>query len=845
MPLQLVVDSKGDEHVAFAGKMYYLPAETWGNAHQVRLVWLVKALVDVCEEYEDGRCTKYEEMNRVQVIHTCGDDWTLTGLDVREDHGADYDVIYKDPAQDDDLDDDSTLLYLTYGLEKTFLAGSDCEDIDDKGTPDDGECISSDGERDITTDEIYRRWNYATSTVSETKRWSLDNHLTVITYTYATLDEALHTLATTETKKILDEHFGDHTSAVPTLLFAREERYRAANLDQKVSDDPDDTTWDTDGDRLSDAWELERSSISADEGGQFFDPRDPDTDDDGLDDYEQARLGNRFGGNNSCGSHENCELICSSASTSSGINYGDGHWHQVAHTFGGAVGGQRLYVDGELVASGEQDFSDYKKQNRLRIGYGEYQYGKYFDGLIDAVTVYPRALSDGEIRDAYRAALVVYPFDEPDGATNFENLVHNGYAGLCNGSACPTAGVEFDGGNDVIAVGNQANTVAERFYNFNKYSTDDEWWLQWDNDKTRTTPKESRKFLGRYGNETATLNLSSLPSHDRIEVEFDLFIIRTWDGNDTSNGPDYWELWADGQRQLRTTFSNNSGNSQSYPDEYKASHGRFTGAVERDTLGYDRDSVYHIETSFDHIADTLKLDFKALGLENLDNESWGLDNVHVYVINSNVPLANVSFTAAFWARRGPSTGSGQGAGYVISQGETSANQGLHISFRDNDHFTCAFYDDDLSTSAAYTDDDWHHWACTYDAQTGTRTIYHDGAQVAQDTASGHYRGYGSLEIGRGLGENGQAFGGAAGRTRDLARRPQRRRNRDLVRQGQGPGRFCNRMRPAPRDPGRREPVRQPPGRARDHHFSGQGRATNQRHHHHRQKPPQLDHHLAG
>ncbi|MEA3342432.1 MAG: LamG-like jellyroll fold domain-containing protein, partial [Chloroflexota bacterium] len=558
-----------------------------------------------------------------------------------------------------------------------------------------------------------------------------------------------------------------------------------------------------------------------------------------------ARLGNRFGGNNSCGSHENCELICSS-----GINYGDGHWHQVAHTFGGAVGGQRLYADGELVASGEQDFSDYTGQDRLRIGHGEYQYGKDFDGLIDEVTVYPRALSDGEIRDAYRAALVVYPFDEPEGATNFENWVHNGYGASCSGSECPTAGlggrayaaVEFDGVNDVLAVGNQANTVAERFYNFNHFYSYDQWWLLWDNDKVSTPPNDHSQFLGRYGNEAATLNLSSLPSHDTVEVEFDLFIIDSWDGNNSNTGPDYWELQADGERQFRTAFTNNAPpyNYQFYPDQtwtpqgvtlyenydctgrsyhvsadtpdlpitwrmrcfepgddtvavfywhnnyggsikwcdgkqyaedgtachppgefgngsvriWAAANERYTGAAEHGALGYDRDAVYHVKTSFDHIADALHLDFQASGLESLDNESWGIDNVRVRVINSNVPLANVSFTAAFWTKR-----DADGADYIIAQGERTPNQGLHIGFRDDDTFTCAFYNDDLNTSAAYTDDDWHHWACTYDADTNTRTIYRDGQQAAQDTASADYQGVGPLQIGRGLWDGARAFRG--------------------------------------------------------------------------------------
>ncbi|RLC77612.1 MAG: hypothetical protein DRI81_08290, partial [Chloroflexi bacterium] len=547
------------------------------------------------------------------------------------------------------------------------------------------------------------------------------------------------------------------------------------------------------------------------------------------------------------------ERICSS-----GVNYGDGAWHQVAHTFGGAVGGQRLYVDGELVASGELDHSDLHVGDRLRIGYGEYRYGKDFDGLIDEVTLYPRALSDGEIRDAYRAALVIYTFDEPDGATRFENSAHNGYAASCSSppptggteGGCPTAGVggrayaalEFDGANDALIVGNQENVVAERFYNFNRYSTDDPWWYDWANDHTSTTPAGNRQFLGRYGNEAATLNLSSLPSHDQVEVEFDLFIIDSWDGNASTSGPDYWELRADGETEFRTTFTNSDPpyNYQFYPDAswtpqgvtlyenydctgrsyhvsantpdlpitwrmhcfepgddavavfywnnnyggstkwcdgkqyaedgtachpqgefgngsvrvWAAANPGMTGATERNSLGYDHDAIYHVKTSFDHITDTLHLAFKALGLEALDNESWGIDNVHVRVINRNVPLMNHAFTVAFWAKRDAG-----GADYIIGQGERTLDQGLHIGFRSDGRFTCAFYGDDLDTTSSYTDADWHHWACTYDAATNTRTIYRDGQQVAQDTAAANYQGSGPLQIGRGLWDGSRAFHG--------------------------------------------------------------------------------------
>ncbi|MCK4470780.1 MAG: hypothetical protein KAW49_03240, partial [Anaerolineae bacterium] len=72
---------------------------------------------------------------------------------------------------------------------------------------------------------------------------------TVVTYTYETMDEALATLAMTETKKILDDHFTAHTPVTPTLLFAREERYRGANLDQALDDDDGVVQWSDDNPR--------------------------------------------------------------------------------------------------------------------------------------------------------------------------------------------------------------------------------------------------------------------------------------------------------------------------------------------------------------------------------------------------------------------------------------------------------------------------------------------------------------------------------------------------------------------------------------------------------------------
>jgi subtilisin-like proprotein convertase family protein len=119
-------------------------------------------------------------------------------------------------------------------------------------------------------------------------------------------------------------------------------------------------------------------------------------------------------------------------------------------------------------------------------------------------------------------------------------------------------------------------------------------------------------------------------------------------------------------------------------------------------------------------------------------------NDHV-LIPGGINLANISFTAAFWARR-DSVGQYD---LAISQGSRNLDIGLHIGFRDNNRFTCGFYYDDLDTPTTYTDTGWHHWACTYEAAGRTRTLYRDGVQVAQDTAGAHYQGTGHLYVGRG------------------------------------------------------------------------------------------------
>ena len=43
------------------------------------------------------------------------------------------------------------------------------------------------------------------------------------------------------------------------------------------------------------------------------------------------------------------------------------------------------------------------------------------------------------------------------------------------------------------------------------------------------------------------------------------------------------------------------------------------------------DAVYHFSLRFNHSANSLGIDFTGIGLQELADESWGLDNVKVIV----------------------------------------------------------------------------------------------------------------------------------------------------------------------------------------------------------------------
>ncbi|MCK4629415.1 MAG: hypothetical protein KAT56_10455, partial [Sedimentisphaerales bacterium] len=160
------------------------------------------------------------------------------------------------------------------------------------------------------------------------------------------------------------------------------------------------------------------------------------------------------------------------------------------------------------------------------------------------------------------------------------------------------------------------------------YSNDFEGTIgnEWSHTSTDTTPIGKRNFLGEFNPEIVTFALYDLPAHSELTVSFDLFILRSWDGDNFT--PDIWEFRVlNGPIFLHTTFNNHQDGSihfpvtptQSYPNNYPGdSHYSFTGASEINTLGYthpsiDSDepqsSVYNLTFTFPHSNNSLVLNF--------------------------------------------------------------------------------------------------------------------------------------------------------------------------------------------------------------------------------------------
>ncbi len=114
-------------------------------------------------------------------------------------------------------------------------------------------------------------------------------------------------------------------------------------------------------------------------------------------------------------------------------------------------------------------------------------------------------------------------------------------------------------------------------------------------------------------------------------LSFDFYCLDSWDGNSTTIGPDLFEVYINNTNYFSYTFTNNGpGYTQSYP---------VLPTIGPSLLAFnamDKDSIYrNITIPFSvGTATSIAIKWQSTGLQGIQDESWGIDNVSV---NYNAP----------------------------------------------------------------------------------------------------------------------------------------------------------------------------------------------------------------
>ena len=82
----------------------------------------------------------------------------------------------------------------------------------------------------------------------------------------------------------------------------------------------------------------------------------------------------------------------------SGNNFADGTWHKVTHVYGGSIGGQRIYADGQFrLARGSKANSDFNGQDGINVGFSNDAQNPYFTGEISEASIWSVARPEAAI----------------------------------------------------------------------------------------------------------------------------------------------------------------------------------------------------------------------------------------------------------------------------------------------------------------------------------------------------------------------------------------------------------------------------------------------------------------
>ncbi|MBM4033770.1 MAG: PEP-CTERM sorting domain-containing protein, partial [Planctomycetes bacterium] len=408
----------------------------------------------------------------------------------------------------------------------------------------------------------------------------------------------------------------------------------------------------------------------------------------------------------------------------------DPNWHFFAGTYDGT--NVRLYLDGSATPvltytpSWPLDLWD-------EFGMGRRQAtGQYFNGNVDDVAAWNRALSGAEIQAFRQGALAGGPARFGDLRLQPDAQLTLGGSGIGTFNSIGTIG-------GPTALGPMTLAGAANLRGGNQ-------WLTVNGALTGNFQATGPGGVGFMNNASLTIGPGAslvVPQGMPINTE----------GNVTIDATQAATLNFKGSLNVTSgTLTLNGPAPMTRPTSNLVAYWGLDSSaaqVTRDTSGNSRDAILAGDAAIvpgGVVGGAMRLD---------DSGDWA-----VVPGLSPSPIANSPFSLSFWTKR---SGTVTDADYVVGQGDSAATrQSLHVGFRDATQFTFAFYGDDVNvTNAAVCGDttNWHHWVVTYHTTGNAREVWLDGVRVFSGTSGGPFLGSGTNQFWLGRRWDGNEFGG--------------------------------------------------------------------------------------
>lgn len=159
---------------------------------------------------------------------------------------------------------------------------------------------------------------------------------------------------------------------------------------------------------------------------------------------------------------------------------------------------------------------------------------------------------------------------------------------------------------------------------------------------TITSNGDLTKFAGRFaGTDRIKLALHTTAG-ESYEIVFDLYVIDGWSGESTEDGPDSFEVLVDDVAHFHETFTQRADETASYafPPDQQGHYGWDSG--------HEEGAYRRVSVTFRATSTVTYVTFDGNPTGEIEEESWGIDNVRVDVARFRdvTALKKLSFTGA-------------------------------------------------------------------------------------------------------------------------------------------------------------------------------------------------------